>query len=106
MAQPVTLREKIFVAVSSHAMAIRIGHRGRATSFFWGFVKSRVYANKSQTIPELKVEIRLSLAKVSRNYADMSSRVSSKEQECASRVVGDICRILCSTISRSVCTLY
>jgi hypothetical protein len=36
----------------------------------------------------------------------MSSRISSKEQECASRVVGDFCRILCSTINRSVCTLY
>ena len=48
----------------------------------------------------------VSLAKLSRNSAEMSSRVSSKEQECASRVVGDICRILCSTINRSVCTLY
>jgi hypothetical protein len=26
--------------------------------FLWGFVKSCVYANKPQTIPELKVEIR------------------------------------------------
>jgi len=26
--------------------------------FLWGFVKYRVYANKPQTIPELKVEIR------------------------------------------------
>jgi hypothetical protein len=26
--------------------------------FLWGFVKSRVYANKPQTIPELKAEIR------------------------------------------------
>jgi hypothetical protein len=42
----------------------------------------------------------------SRNYAEMSSRISSKEQQCASRVVGDVCRILCSTINRSVCTLY
>jgi hypothetical protein len=46
------------------------------------------------------------LAKLSRNYAEMSSRISSKEQECASRVVGDVCRILCSTINCSVCTLY
>jgi hypothetical protein len=36
----------------------------------------------------------------------MSSRISSKKQECASRVVVDICRILCSKINRSVCTLY
>jgi hypothetical protein len=36
----------------------------------------------------------------------MSLRISSKEQECASRVVGNICRIICSTINRSVCTLY
>jgi hypothetical protein len=48
----------------------------------------------------------VSLAKLSRNHAEKSSIVSSKEQECASRVVGDICRILCSTINRSVCTLY
>jgi hypothetical protein len=46
------------------------------------------------------------LAKLSRNYAEMSSRISLKEQECASRVVGDVCWILCSTIKRSVCTLY
>ena len=46
------------------------------------------------------------LAKLSRNYAEMSSRISSKEQECASRVVGEICRIFCSTINCSVCTLY
>jgi hypothetical protein len=26
--------------------------------FLWGFVKSHVYANKPQTIPELKAEIR------------------------------------------------
>jgi hypothetical protein len=26
--------------------------------FLWGFVKSRVYANKPQTVPELKKEIR------------------------------------------------
>jgi hypothetical protein len=26
--------------------------------FLWGFVKSRVYVNKPQTIPELKAEIR------------------------------------------------
>ena len=48
----------------------------------------------------------VSLAKLSRTYVETSSRISSKGQECASRVVGDICRILCSTINRSVCTLY
>jgi len=48
----------------------------------------------------------VSLAKLSRIYVEMSSRISSKEQECASRVVGDICQILCSTVNRSVCTLY
>jgi hypothetical protein len=48
----------------------------------------------------------VSLAKLSCNYAEMSSRISSKEQECASRVVGDICWILCSTFNRSMCTLY
>jgi len=46
------------------------------------------------------------LAKLSRNYAEMSSRISSNEEKCASGVVGEICRLLCSTINRSVCTLY
>jgi hypothetical protein len=31
---------------------------------------------------------------------------ASKEQERASRVAGDICRILCSTVTRSVSALY
>jgi hypothetical protein len=44
-------------------MAIGIGHRDRAichraTSSFWGFVKSRVYANKPQIIPAFRAEIR------------------------------------------------
>jgi len=145
------LFQRKFLAVSSHALAIRICHRGRAiwhraTTFFgglWNLVsmsanhkqsrvyvskpqtisclcqqttnnlvsmsanhkQSRVYVSKPQTIPELKAEIRLSLTKLGRNYVEMSSRVSSKEQECASRVVGDICQLLCSTINRSVCTL-
>jgi hypothetical protein len=48
----------------------------------------------------------VSLVKLSRNYVDMSSRISSKEQEGASRVVGDICGISFPTINRSVCTSY
>jgi len=40
------------------------------------------------------------------NYAEMSLRISPKEEKCASGVVGDICRILCSTVIRSVCTLH
>jgi hypothetical protein len=49
--------------VSSHAMVIRIGHLRSCdltpcNFFLWGFVKSRVYAKKPQTIPELKAEIR------------------------------------------------
>jgi hypothetical protein len=48
----------------------------------------------------------VSLVKLCRSYAEMSSRVSSEEQECASRIVGHICRILCSTVNLSVCTLY
>ena len=56
------LREN-FLAVSSHTMAIRIWpprscDLTQNDCFLWGFVKSRVYANKPQTIPELKVEIR------------------------------------------------
>jgi hypothetical protein len=97
--------------VSSHAMAIRIGHRGRliwhrVTSFFgslWTLMS--VPTNHKQFLSSGR-RFDVSLAKLSRNYAEMSSRISSKEQECASRVVGDICQILCSTINRSVCTLY
>jgi hypothetical protein len=101
-----------FLAVSSHAMAIRTGHRGRAiwhraTSFFgglWNFVSMPTNHNKQFLSSRRRFDV--SLAKLSRNYALMSSRVSSKELKCASRIVGDICRILCSTINRSVCTLY
>jgi hypothetical protein len=97
--------------VSSHPMVIRIGHRGRAiwhraTSFFgslWNLVS--VPTNHRQFLSSRR-RFDVSLAKLSHNYAEMASRISSKEQECASRVVGDICRILCSTINRSVCTLY
>jgi hypothetical protein len=32
--------------------------------FLWGFVKSRVYANKPQTIPELKAEIRCVIGEI------------------------------------------
>jgi hypothetical protein len=32
--------------------------------FLWGFVKSRVYANKPQTIPELKAEIRHAIGEI------------------------------------------
>ena len=74
--------------------------------FVWWFVKSRVYANKPQKFLSSRWIFDVSLAKLSRHYAEMSSRVSSKEKECASRVVGDIYRILCSTINHSVCTFY
>jgi hypothetical protein len=98
-------------AVLSDAMAIRIGHWGRAfwhraSSFFgglWNLVS--VPKNHKQFLSSRR-RFDVSLAKLSRSYAEMSSRISSKEQECASRVVGDVCRILCSTINRSVFTLY
>jgi hypothetical protein len=97
--------------VSSYAMAIRIGHRGRAiwqraTSLFgslWNLVS--VPTNHKPFLCSRR-RFDVSLAKLSCDYAEMSLRISSKQQECASRVVGDICRILCSTINRSVCTLY
>jgi hypothetical protein len=96
--------------VSSHAMAIRIGYRGhailyRATSFFGGLWNLMSMPMNHKQFPSSRQRCDVWLAKLSRNYAEMSSRISSKEQECASRVVGVICRILCSTINRSVCTL-
>ena len=99
--------EKIFVAVSSHAMAIRIGHRGgaiwhHATSFFGGLWNLVSMPTNHKQFLGSRWRFDVWLAKLSRNYAEMSSRVSSKEQECASRVMGDICQILCSTINRSV----
>jgi hypothetical protein len=97
--------------MSSHAMAIRIDQRGRviwhrASSLFgclWNLVS--MPTNHKQFLSSRR-RFDVSLAKMSRNYAEMSSRISWKEQECASRVVGDVCRKLCSTIYRSVCTLY
>jgi len=117
-AQPVTLRakqlsccEKIFVAVSSHAMAIRIGHGDRAiwqhaTSFFGGLWNLVSMPTNHKQFLSSRWRFDMSLAKLSHNYAEMSSRVLSKVQECASRVVGDICWILRSTFNRSVCALY
>jgi hypothetical protein len=89
--------------VSSHAMAIRIGHRGRAiwhraTSFFgslWNLVS--MPTNHKQFLSSRR-RFDVSLAKLSCSYAEMSSIISWKEQECASRVVGDVCWILCSTL--------
>jgi len=103
--------EKNFLTVSSHEMVIRIGHRGRAiwhraTSFFgdlWNLVS--MPKNHKQFLSSRRRFDAL-LAELSCNYAEMSSRISSKEQECASRVVGDICQIVCSTSNCSVCTLY
>jgi hypothetical protein len=97
--------------VSSHAMVIRIGHRGRmiwhcVTSFFgalWNLIS--MPTNHKQFLSS-RQRFDVSLAKVSHNYVEMSSRILSKEQECASGVIGDVCQILCSTINRSVCTLY
>jgi hypothetical protein len=66
-------------------MAIRIGHRGHViwhcvTSFFWGGV-CEISCLCQQTTKFLSSRWRfdMSLAKLSRNYAEMSSRVSSKE---------------------------
>jgi hypothetical protein len=104
--------EKNFLAVSSHAMAIRIGHRGRAiwhraTSFFGGLRNLVSMPTNSKQFLSSRRRFDVSLEKLSCNYAETSSRVSSKEQECAaSGVVGDICRILYCTINRSACTFY
>ena len=118
MAQPVTLRakqlsccEKNFLVVSSHTMAIRIGQRRHAiwhcaTSFFGGLWTLVSMPTNHKQFLSSRCRFDVSLAKLSRNYAETSSRVSSKEQVCASRVVWDICRILRSTINCSVCTLY
>jgi len=116
--QPVTLHakqlsccEKNFLAVSTQAMAIGIGHRGRviwhrATSFFGGLWNSVSMSTNHKKSLSSRWSFDVSLAKLSRSYAEMSSRISSKEQEFSSRVVGDICGILCSTIKRNVCTSY
>ena len=97
--------------VSSHATAIRTGHRGRAiwhraTSFFGGLWNLVSMPTNHKQFLSSRRRFDVSLAKMSRNYVEMSSRISSKEQECASRVAGHVCRILCSTINRSMYTLY
>jgi len=103
--------EKNFLVVSSHAMKIRIGHRGHAiwhhvTSFFGGLQNLVSMPTNRKQFLSSRRRFDVSSVKMSCNYAKMSSRVSSKEQECASRVVGDICRILYCAINRSVCTFY
>ena len=102
---------KNFLAVSSHAMAIGIGHRDcaichRATSFFGGLCNLVSVPTNHKQFLSSRRRLDVLLKNLSHNYAEMSSRISSKEEKCASGVVGDICRILCSTINRSLCTLY
>jgi hypothetical protein len=92
-------------------MAIRIDHRGRAiwhcaTSFFGSLWNLMSLPTNHKQFLSSRRKFDVSLAKLSHNYAEMSPRISSKERECTGRVVGDICRILCSTVNRSVCTLY
>ena len=58
-----------------------------------GFVKSRVYANKPQAIPELKAEIGRVFGE---NEPQLCGNVIEnfvKKEKCASGFVGDICRI-------------
>jgi hypothetical protein len=96
--------------VSSHAMVIRIGHWGRAiwhcaTSFFgslWNLVS--MPTNHKQFLSSRR-RFDVSLAKMSCNYVEMSSRISSKEQECASRVVGSFVGY-CVPQLIAVCVLY
>ena len=101
-----------FRKVSPHAMAIRIGHRvraiwHRATSFFLGGLWNLVsMPTDHKQFLSSRRRFDVSLAKLSRSYVKMPSRISSKDQEGASRVVREDCRILCSTINRSVSTLY
>jgi hypothetical protein len=47
--------------------------------FLWGFVKSHVYANKTQTIPELKAEIRRVIGETELQLCRNVMRVSSKD---------------------------
>ena len=74
--------------------------------FLWGLVKSRVMSTSHEQFLSSSRRFDVSLAKLSRNYAGRSSKILSKEEECASRVAEDICLISCSTINRSKCTLY
>jgi hypothetical protein len=96
--------------VSSHAMAIRIRHRGHAiwhsaTSFFgssWNLVS--MSTNHKQFLSS-RGRFDVSVAKLSRNYVEMSSIISWKGRECASRVVGDVCEC-CVPQLIAVCVLY
>jgi hypothetical protein len=97
--------------VSSHAMAIRIGHRFRAiwhrtTSFLGGSVKSRVCASKPQTIPELKAEIRRVVGESERQLCGNVIENFVERARVCQQSRGGRLWILCSTINRSVCTLY
>jgi hypothetical protein len=87
-----------------------IGHRfraiwHRATSFFGGLWKSRVYANKPQTIPELEAEIRRVIGEIEPQLCGTVIENFVKRARVCQQSRGGLCRILCSTINRSVCNL-
>jgi hypothetical protein len=73
--------------VSSHAMVIRIGHRGRviwhrATSFFGGLWNLVSMPTNHKQFLSSRRRFDVPLAKLSRNYVEMASRISSKERVC------------------------
>jgi hypothetical protein len=74
--------------------------------FLWGFVKSRVYANKPQTIPKLKAEIRRVIGETEPQLCGNVIENFVKRARLCQQSRGGRLRILCSTINRSVCTLY
>ena len=70
--------------VPSDAMAIRIGHRDRAiwhhaSSFFGGLWNLVSMPTNHKQFLSSRRRFDVSLAKLSRNYAEMSLRISSKE---------------------------
>jgi hypothetical protein len=116
--QPVTLRakqlsccEKNFPAVSFSCNSDqnwppRSCDLTPCDFFLWGFVKSRVHANKPQQFPISRRRFEVSLAKFSRNYVEMSSRVSSKGQECASSHGGHLPDIVFHNQSQCVYFIF
>lgn len=71
----------------------------------WGFVISRAYANEPQTIPGLKAGGSTCHWRNRAAVMRKCGQFRQKSKSLPAESWGDICRILCCTVDRSVCVL-
>ena len=60
--------------------------------FLWGYLKSKVYANKPTTVQQLKDEIRRHIGEIAANYTETSLKTLTIEWRCAVEVLAGICQ--------------